>query len=99
MERIHFEAQLVALEAEFASKKETVEDIIRERRMELEIQNKKHDEIVHDLKLDIVTEERRLAAIKREYICRKAEIHQEFAESHEKETKAVVDGREESREG
>lgn len=85
MERVHFEARLVALEAEFAEKKGTVEDTIRQKRMDLEIQNKQHDEIVHDLKLDIVCEERKLAAIKKEYVCRKSEIHKEFAESFEKE--------------
>ena len=77
------EARLAALEAEFAEKKHTAEDIIRQHRMKLEAEFLHHNKTVSEIKMRIMAKEKDLAALKKEHICRKAELYSEFVESDE----------------
>jgi hypothetical protein len=83
MEQKQLEAQLVALEAEFAEKKNAVEDVIRQHRMDLESEFLHHNRTVSEIKMRIMSKEKDLAALKKEYICRKAEVYSRFAEQDE----------------
>ena len=82
MEQKQLEAYLVALEAEFAEKN-AVEDVIRQHRMDLESEFLHHNRTVSEIKMMIMSKEKDLAALKKEYICRKAEVYSRFAEQDE----------------
>ena len=83
MEQKYLEAKLMTLEAEYVEKKSQVDNIIRQHKIELEAECLRHNKAVSEYKMMILSKEKDLVALKKEYISMKAEIFQEFAESDE----------------
>lgn len=76
------EGKLIALDAEFAGRKQTIENDIRDLRIQLEKQWQKHNDTVASLKIQIYEKEQVLSEIRREHTCRKSDIYDCYSASN-----------------
>ena len=82
MDQKIMEGKLIALDAEFAGRKQTVENDIRDLRIQLERLWQRHNEAIATLKIAIYEKEQELSEIRREHTCRKSDIYDCFAASN-----------------
>lgn len=82
MDQKIMEGKLIALEAEFAERKHTVEADIRDLRIQLEKQWQRHNEAIATLKIAIYEKEQELSEIRKEHTCKKSDIYDCFAASN-----------------
>lgn len=76
------EGKLIALDAEFAGRKQTIENDIRDLRIQLEKQWQRHNDTVASLKIQIYEKEQVLSEIRREHTCMKSDIYDCYAASN-----------------